>query len=111
MLVYQIYCEELPDLEWHCYSLTRNVCLLLLLHTITASKCIYNTIIQPCLGYADTAWGILSAGCNQELQRLQNREAQIIMRSPSFNVATSLLKWINLEKRSIHQSILVNKFT
>ena len=30
--------------------------------TINASKCVYNSLIQPILSYTDTVWGGLSAG-------------------------------------------------
>ena len=43
--------------------------------SLSASKCIYNTLIQPLLDYADTTLGSLSAYCVEDLQRVQNRGA------------------------------------
>ena len=48
--------------------------------TLEAAKNVYNTIIQPVFDYANTSWGVLSQTCNNELQRLQNRVALIVLR-------------------------------
>ena len=76
----------------------------------SASKCIYNTLIQPLLDYADTTLGSLSADCAEDLQRMQNRGARLITQNSSSSNAISQLKWITLETRRImHQCILVYK--
>jgi len=36
--------------------------------------------VQPLFDYADTAWGEILEGCCKELQRLQHRAAQIILK-------------------------------
>ena len=76
--------------------------------TLKASKCVYNAIIQPLLDYADTTWGDLSEGCGQELQRLQNRAARIILQCGSSRDTFHLLNWINLISiRKMHKCIMV----
>ena len=47
--------------------------------TIEASKCIYNTIVQPIFDYTDVVWSELPVECSQSLQKLQNRAARIIL--------------------------------
>ena len=78
--------------------------------TIEASKCVYNSIVQPLFDYADTAWGELSIGCSQELQRLQNRAARIVVKRNTSKNTFGLLNWVNLNsRRNIHKCILVYK--
>ena len=76
--------------------------------TPSASKCIYYTLIQSLMDYADTSLGSLSAGCIQDLQRVQNRGARLITQNSSSSIAISQLKWMNLETRRImHQCTLI----
>ena len=78
--------------------------------TIEASKCVYNSIVQPLFDYAETAWGELSIGCSQELQRLQNRAPRIILKRNTSKNTFGLLNWVNLNsRRNIHKCILVYK--
>ena len=51
--------------------------------TLKAAKCVYITLIEPILCYTDTVWGELSATSSKTLQRLQNREALIVLRRDS----------------------------
>ena len=78
--------------------------------TMKASKCVYNVIVQPLFDYIDSAWGDLSEGCSQELQRLQNRAAHIILQCGSSQNTFRLMKWINLaSRRKMHKCIQVFK--
>ena len=84
--------------------------------TIKASKCVYNSIVQPVFDYADIVWDELSVGCSQELQRLQNRAARIILKRNTSKDAFGLLNWVwfvklNLNwRRKMHKCILVYKW-
>ena len=76
--------------------------------TLRAAKCVFNTLVQPLFDYSDSAWGELSEGCSQELQRLQNRAARIILQRMSSADTFNILKWTNLAtRRSKNRCILV----
>ena len=78
--------------------------------TLKAAKCVYNTLIEPILCYTDTVWGELSATASQNLQRLQNRAARIVLRRDSSKDAFNVLGWTKLEtKRKRHKCVLVYK--
>ena len=47
--------------------------------TQEASKCVYNTIVQPIFDYADVVYSELPAGWSENPQRLQNHAARIIL--------------------------------
>ena len=60
---------------------------------LKAAKCIYNTLIEPILSYADTAWGEPSAASSKGLQRLQNHAARIILRLGVIPLEVLLMCW------------------
>ena len=77
--------------------------------TLEAANSIYNTMIQPIFDY-DTSWGVLSEVCKNELQRLQNRAARIVLRRNRTENCLSSLNWLHLSTRmKIHRCILVFK--
>ena len=77
---------------------------------LKASKCGYNCLILSTLTYADAAWGELSAMCDENLQRLQNRAARIIARRYRSNEAMTMLGWPLLKTiRKRNKCILVFK--
>ena len=59
-------------------------------------RSVYNSIVQPLFVYADTVWGELSDDCSQELWRLQNRAARIILKRNTSKDSFGLLNWVNL---------------
>ena len=67
--------------------------------TIKVSTCVYDSIVQPLFDYADIVWDELSVGCSQELQRLQNRAARIILTRYTSKDAFGLLNWVNFNLR------------
>ena len=78
--------------------------------TQEASKCVYNTIVQPIFDYADVAYSELPAGWSENLQRLQNRAARIILQRESSKNTFHVLNWVDLStRRKIHKCILVFK--
>lgn len=78
--------------------------------TLEASKCVYNSLVLPVFDYTDAVWCELSAGCCQNLQRLQNRAARIILQRDSSKNTFISLNWVDLAtRRSIHKCILVFK--
>ena len=78
--------------------------------TLEASKSVYNCLILPTLTYADAVWGELSVTCSDNLQRLQNRAARIIMRRDSSSEALNNLGWSDLKTiRGRNKCILVYK--
>ena len=78
--------------------------------TLDAANRVYNTMIQPIFDHADTSWGVLSEVCNNELQRLQNRAACIVLRRNRTENCLSSLNWLHLStRRKIHRCVLVFK--
>ena len=78
--------------------------------TIEASKCIYNTIVQPIFDNTDVVWSELPVGCSQSLQKLQNRAARIILQRESSRNTFDILNWVELStRRKIHKCVLVFK--
>ena len=78
----------------------------------SAANRVYNTMIQPIFDYADTSWGVLSEACNNELQRLQNRAARIVLRRNRTENCLSSLNWLHLStRRKIHRCVLVFKIS
>ena len=57
--------------------------------TNTALK-IYEDLIQPHFDYCSTVWDGLSTALNDKLQKLKNRAAMAITKSP-YNASTSVL--------------------
>ena len=77
--------------------------------TLEAANSVYNTLIQPISDYADTSWGVLSEACNNELQRLQNRAARIVLRRNRTENCLSSLNWLHLSTRRKIRCVLVFK--
>jgi exonuclease III len=78
--------------------------------TIDASKCVYNSVVQPIFDYTDAVWSELPAGCSQSLQKLQNRAARIILQRESSRNTFDILNWVDLStRRQIHKCVLVFK--
>ena len=78
--------------------------------TINASKCVYNSLIQPILSYTDTVQRELSARNSKCLQCLQNRASRIITNRSSYKETIQILGWVDLStNRDIHKCILVYK--
>ena len=78
--------------------------------TLEASKSVYNCLILLTLTYADAVWGELSVTCSDNLQRLQNQAAHIIMRRDSSSEALNNLGWSDLKTiRGRNKCILVYK--
>ena len=76
--------------------------------TLEASKQVQTSIMQPLFDYADDAWGEISEECCNELQRLQNRAARIILRRKTSKNAFHLLNWLSLVcRRKLHKYSLV----
>ena len=77
---------------------------------IKAAKCIFDALVQLLLGYTDTALGNLGSGASQELERLRNWGARIVLQERSFENTFRNLNSIKLEDRRImHKCILVYK--
>ena len=77
--------------------------------TLETSKQIYTSLLQPLFDYADVAWGEIS-GLLNELHRLQNRAARIILWKNTSNDTFCLLNWLNPTfRRKMHKCILVFK--
>ena len=77
-----------------CLSLLARIRLCL---NLKSSKCVYNCLILSALTYVDAAWGELSAMCDENLQRLQNRAARIVARRYRSNDAMTMLGWALLK--------------
>ena len=78
--------------------------------TLEAAKTVYNGLILPIFDYCDVAWAQLSQSCNQEIQRLQNQAARVILQRSSSVETFNVLKWISLERRrTMHVCIFVFK--
>ena len=80
--------------------------------TNTALK-IYEALIQPHFDYCSTVWDDLSITLNDKLQKLQNRAARTITKSP-YNASTSelfsKLGWDDLlTRRKKHKAIMMFK--
>ena len=80
--------------------------------TNTALK-IYEALIQPHFDYCSTVWDGLSIALNDKLQKLQNRAARAITKSP-YNTSTSelfsKLGWDDLStRRKKHRAIMMFK--
>ena len=74
---------------------------------------IYKALIQPHFDYCSTVWDGLSITLNDKLQKLQNRAARTITKSP-YNVSTSerfsKLGWDDLlTRRKKHKAIRMFK--
>ena len=66
-----------------------------------------NTAIRD----TDTVWDELSATSSQNLQRLQNRAARIVLRRDFSKDAFNVLGWTKLEtKRKRHKCVLVSDY-
>ena len=77
--------------------------------TANATKLIYKSFILPILDYCDSVWACCNRGDIDRLERLQNRAAQIVMRSTRSALALANLKWNSLEdRRNKHIFKLVN---
>ena len=59
--------------------------------TPDAAKCVYNGLVQPLFDYCDIAWSKLFEECSQELQRLQNKAARIILQRSNTGDSLSVL--------------------
>ena len=78
--------------------------------TLEASKSVYNSLVLPVFDYVDVILSELSVGCCQDLQRLQNRAARIILQQHSSENMVTCLNWVDLAtRRSMHKCILVFK--
>ena len=78
--------------------------------TIASTKCVFNTLVKPLLDYTDAAWGELSEGWKNDLQRIQNRGARIILQVSSSENTFFKLGWLPLMQwRIIQQCCLVFK--
>ena len=78
--------------------------------TPDAAKCVYNGLVQPLFDYCDIAWSKLFEECSQELQRLQNKAARIILQRSNTGDSLSVLNWMSLEhRRAMHVCNLVFK--
>ena len=78
--------------------------------TLEPAKAVYNGLILPIFDYCDVAWAQLSEGCSQELQRLQNQAAHLVLKRSSSVDTFSVLNWINLQRRrEMHVCIFVYK--
>ena len=67
--------------------------------TANATNLIYKLFILPILDYCDSVWACCNRGDIDCVQRLQNRVAQIVMRSTRSAPALANLKWNSLEDR------------
>ena len=71
---------------------------------------IYNTLIMPHFDYCSTVWDCLSGYLSDKLQKLQNRAARVITKSPfdaSSNHLLSTLSWERLSLRRKKQKALM----
>ena len=71
---------------------------------------IYNTLIMPHFDYCSPVWDCLSGYLSDKLQKLQNRAARVITKSPfdaSSNHLLSTLSWERLSLRRKKQKALM----
>ena len=71
---------------------------------------IYNTLIMPHFDYCSPVWDCLSGYLSDKLQKLQNRAARVITKSPfdaSSNHLLSTLSWERLSLRCKKQKALM----
>ena len=71
---------------------------------------IYNALILLHFDYCSPVWGCMSGYLRDKLQKLQNRAARVITKSPfdtSFNLLLALLKWEKLSLRRKKQKALI----
>ena len=71
---------------------------------------IYNALIMPHFDYCSPAWDCLSGYLSDKLQKLQNRAARVITKSPfdaSSNHLLSTLSWDRLSLRRKKQKALM----
>ena len=70
---------------------------------------IYNSLVQPYLGYCSSIWGSCSKSLSQNLQKLQNLAARVITFS-NYNRSDELLRmvnWVKLDRqRLVDKSIM-----
>ena len=63
---------------------------------------IYNALILPHFDYCSPVWDCMSDYLSDKLQKLQNRAARVITKSPfdtSSNLLLAMLKWAKLSPR------------
>ena len=78
--------------------------------TLEASKNVYNSLVLPIFDYVDVILSELSFGCYQDLQKLQNRAARIVLQQHRSENVFTRLNWTDLAtRRSRHKCILVFK--
>ena len=73
----------------------------------TSLETIYFTFIRPILEYGDVVWNICSQYEKDELEKIQNQAARIVIVATnliSINVFYNETQWENLQQRN-HQSI------
>ena len=74
---------------------------------------IYNSLVQPHLGYCSSVWGSCSKSLSQKLQKLQNRAARVITFSNYDRSTDELLRmvnWVKLDRqRLVDKSIMMCK--
>ena len=71
---------------------------------------IYNALILPHFDYCSPVWDGMSGCLSDKLQKLQNRAARVITRSPfdtSSNLLLAMLKWDKLSLRRKKQKALI----
>ena len=71
---------------------------------------IYNALILPHFVYCSPVWDCMSGYLSDELQKLQNRAARVITKSPfntSSNLLLAMLKWEKLSLRRKKQKALI----
>ena len=71
---------------------------------------IYNALILPHCDYCSPVWDCMSGYLNDKLQKLQNRAARAITKSPfdtRSNLLLGMLKWENLSLRRKKQKALI----
>ena len=73
-----------------------------------ATLLVHNTLILPLFDYCDIAWSNLLQKDIDQLQRLQNRSAQIMTHCSRSSEATEQLHWLILSSRhSYHKAKLI----
>ena len=71
---------------------------------------VYQSIVEPYLGYCSIVWDNISDRLTDKLQKLQNRAARIITGADYLTPTTELLSrlgWTNLKKRRNKQKTLM----
>ena len=71
---------------------------------------IYNALILPHFDYCSPVWDYMSGYLSDKLQKLQNRAARVITKSPfdtSSNLLLAMLKWEKLSVRRKKQKALI----